>query len=159
MAVTFLLERYVNYLASQAEQRLGQVHFESQGPKEDAFHQLEYARLLLEGSQWVSESAFRNWLETGLRFRPKSGSSPAELADIWARDLYEWTRGGCLGEPLHWERFSHKIYCREDGSKGKFGIKIFPDSDIRELIEAHRRLCGAQNTANEVKNEAPSLKE
>ena len=26
---------------------------------------------------------------------------------------------------------------------GKFGVKVFPDSDIREAIELHRRDCGA----------------
>lgn len=27
---------------------------------------------------------------------------------------------------------------------GKFGIKVFPDSDIRDRIEKHRQECGAE---------------
>lgn len=60
-----------------------------------------------------------------------------------SRDLFEWIRGGCAVAPKRWDLFSDKIYCRGDGSRGKFGVKIFPDSDVRELIEAHRAYCGA----------------
>ncbi|MYC07988.1 MAG: DUF3800 domain-containing protein [Chloroflexi bacterium] len=119
------------------------AYFESQGPKEDAEHQLEYARLLLDGTQWVPSSAFRNWLETGMRFAPKSNSHPMELSDMFSRDLYEWVRGECGIKPYRWEVFEKKIYCRDDGMRGKFGVKIFPDSDIRDKIEVHRVQCGA----------------
>lgn len=105
---------------------------------EDAFHQLEYARTLLEGSQWVPDSAFRNWLEPGLQFTPKQGSDPTELADMLSREIYEWIRSGCAVAPLRWNLFSRRIYCRGDGQMGKFGVKVFPDSDIRDRIEAHR---------------------
>ncbi len=99
VAILMLLERYVDFLAHEADPRFGRVIFESQGPREDAYHQLEYARVLLEGSQWVPEAAFRNWLETGLRFTPKSTSEPMELADILSRDLFEWVRGNCAVAP------------------------------------------------------------
>ena len=122
---------------------IGRVIFESQGPLEDAIHQLEYARVLIDGSQWVHPSAFRNWLEPGCRFQPKSGSDPGEIADMFARDLFEWIRGDCLSEPRRFELFSRKIYCREDGAMGKFGIKVFPDSDIRDNVLKHREKCGA----------------
>lgn len=36
-----LLERYIDFLADNSSKRLGRVSFESQGPKEDAEHQLE----------------------------------------------------------------------------------------------------------------------
>jgi len=143
LAITMLLERYVDYLANGTVDRLGHLTFESQGPKEDVYHQLEYARVLLEGSQWVSESSFRNWLETGLDFAPKQGSSPLELADMFARDFYEWIRGDCTTVPARWELFSPKMYCRDDGLRGKFGVKVFPDSDIRDVIEEHRKSVGA----------------
>ncbi len=116
---------------------------ESIGSREDAEHQLEYARLLLEGSQWIPDSVFRNDLETGLRFVPKQGSHPCELADMFARELYEWIRGDCDVTPMRWDLFSKKMYCRGDGQMGKFGVKVFPDSDIRDRIEAHRLRCGA----------------
>ena len=138
LAIDLLLERYVDYLATRDEKVMGRVTFESQGPKEDAEHQMEYARLLLEGTQWVPASAFRNWLETGMRFTPKSNSDPMELADMFSRNLYEWVRDGCNVAPSKWNVFEAKMYCREDGLRGKFGIKIFPDTDIRDRIEEHR---------------------
>ena len=141
VSIVFLLERYVDYIATTRSGRVGRVTFESQGPREDAHHQFEYARVLLSGSQWLAPSSFRNWLETGLRFVPKRGSEPTELADIVARSLYEWIRGDCEGTPVRWELLSRKIYSRGDGRMGKFGIKVFPDHDVRDQIESHRRLC------------------
>lgn len=143
VAIMMLLERYIDFLAHNPPDRFGRAIFEGQGAKEDAYHQLEYARAILDGSQWVPDSAFRNWLEPGLTFRPKRGSHPLELADMFCRDLYEWIRGTCSRSPKRWKLFSQRIYCRGDGRMGKFGVKVFPDSDIRERIEAHRARCGA----------------
>ena len=143
VAIIMLLERYVDYLATAKPDLIGRVTFESQGPKEDAWHQYGYARILLDGSQWVSSAAFRSWLETGLRFAPKRGSEPTELADMLARDIYEWVRSDCEIAPVWWHRFSRKVYRRGDGLMGKFGIKVFPDHDIRDRIESHRRQYGA----------------
>ena len=140
VAIQLLLERYVDYLATRGDNPLGRVTFESVGPREDAEHQREYADLLLHGTQWVPDSAFRNWLITGCDFTRKQGSDPMELADMASRDLFEWTRGGC-GEftPRRWHVWQPKIHVRADATMGKFGIKVFPDSDIRDRIEAHRR--------------------
>lgn len=143
LAIIMLLERYIDFLSSSTPKRLGRVIFESQGPLEDAYHQLEYARTLIDGSQWVPDSAFRSWLETGLRFTTKSGSDPMELADMMSRDLYEWVRSECAVTPKRWDLLSKKIYRRGDGRMGKFGVKVFPDSDIRERVESHRVRCGA----------------
>jgi len=141
VAIMLLLERYVDALATAAEPMPGRLVFESQDPKEDAYHQLEYARLLLYGSQWVPDASFRNWLETGARFLPKCFSHPLELADMFSRDLYEWIRDDCAVEPRRWRLWSPKIYCRADGMMGKFGAKVYPDADIREAIMAHREQC------------------
>jgi hypothetical protein len=143
LAITLLLERYLDFLSSQSTPRLASVIFESQGTLEDAIHQLEYARTLVHGSQWVAGKSFQLWLEPGLTFQPKCGSDPMEIADMFARDLFEWTRSECTVASQRWELFSKKIYCRGDGRMGKFGVKIFPDSDIRERIDEHRRVCGA----------------
>ncbi len=143
VAIVMLLERYIDFLAHNPPDRFGRAIFEGQGAKEDAEHQLEYARVILEGSQWVPDKAFRNWLEPGLTFVPKRGSHPLELADMFSRDLYEWIRSNCRRSPKRWELFSERIYCRGDGRMGKFGVKVFPDSTIRERIEAHRARCGA----------------
>ena len=67
-----------------------------------------------------------------------------EIADMFARDLFEWIRDGCKNPSKRWELFSKKAYCRDDGMMGKFGIKVFPDADIRDLIEAHRAQYGAK---------------
>ena len=40
--------------------------------------------------------------------------------------------------PRRWDVWQSKIYSRDDAMMGKFGIKIFPDIDIRDLIEEHR---------------------
>ena len=143
VAITMLLERFVDCLAMSPIRQMGRLTFESQGPLEDAHHQLEYARVLIEGSQWVPDSAFRQWLETGLRFTPKHGSIPTELSDMLSRDLFEWTRSACVTNPKYWKLFNQKMYCRDDGRMGKFGIKVFPDADIREGIEPNRASCGA----------------
>lgn len=143
VAIHILLERYIDSLASRRNRCMGRLTFESQGPREDAQHQLEYARVLLTGTQWVSASAFQQHLEAGAQFKPKGGSHPLELADMVARDLYEWVRGGCAGNPGRSDIFGPKIYCRGDGANGKFGVKVFPDSDIRDAIELHRATCGA----------------
>lgn len=143
LAIMMLLERYVDMLAHVAAKQTGRLTFESQGPKEDAYHQLEYARVLLEGSQWVPDSAFRGWLETGLRFAPKEGSHPCELADFLSRDLFEWVRSGCTVSPKWWSIYCAKVYVRGDGLLGKFGVKVFPDSDIRDRVIQHRKDCGA----------------
>ena len=141
VAILMLLERYVDFLANDSTERMGRITFESQGPKEDALHQLEYARILVEGTQWVPDSAFRSWLETGLRFIPKSGSHPCELADMVSRDIYEWIRGDCELSPGRWNLFDGKMYWRGDGRMGKFGVKVFPDADIKKAIDGHRERC------------------
>ena len=144
VAIVLLLERYIDYMATAKPERIGRITLESQGPREDAYHQMEYARILISGSQWLAPTSFRSWLETGLRFVPKRGSDPTELADMVSRDLYEWVRADCTGNPARWERLSRKVYCRGDGRMGKFGIKIFPAHDIQDRIEEHRRQYGAK---------------
>lgn len=93
VVIVLMIERYVDYIANTRADRIGRVTLESQGPLEDAYHQFEFARILLSGSQWLHPASFRNWLETGLRFVPKRGFEPTELADMVARSLYKWIRG------------------------------------------------------------------
>ena len=68
-----------------------------------------------------------------------------KLADIVAREVYEWTRSGCTVEPKFWDVVSPRFYARGDFSMGRFGLKIFPDRDIRSLVEAHRERFGPTN--------------
>lgn len=142
VAIHLLFERYVDYLATRRPRRaIGRVTFESQGTRENAEHQRDYVELLLSGTQWVPDAAFRHWLETGVRFTRKQGTEPMELADMLSRDIYEWAKGNCVFEPRRWGCFDSKVYRRDDMAMGKFGIKVFPDSDIREAIEEHRARC------------------
>ncbi len=146
VAIHLLMERYVDYLQTPTPSRaVGRVTFESQGSRENAEHQRDFVELLLGGTQWVPDAAFRHWLEAGVQFTRKQGTDPMELADMLSRDLFEWARGHCADDPRRWERFDSKIYRRGDMAMGKFGVKVFPDSDIRERIEAHRLRCGGPN--------------
>lgn len=61
VAIAMLLERFVDFLAMQPANLLGRVTFESQGPREGAYHQLEYARTLVDGTQWVAAAHFQQW--------------------------------------------------------------------------------------------------
>lgn len=143
LALHLLLERYVDFLAHAPDSPRGRLTLEAQGPREDAEHQRAYVEILLDGTQWVSGSDFQKYLETGLRFEPKSGSRPTELADMVARDLFEWIRSECREPPATWSIWESKVYQRGDLRMGKYGLKVFPDSDIRERIENQReRLRG-----------------
>jgi hypothetical protein len=140
VAIQMLLERFVDFRAMNGGERTRtKVLLEAQGPREDAEHQSVYADVLLHGTQWVPEAAFQQWLETGVLFPTKHGSDPMELADMVSRDIYEWVESGCLSSPGRWGLLTDRTYSRGDRMQGKFGVKVFPDSDIREAIEAHRR--------------------
>jgi len=143
LAIMLMLERYVDYLATQKVRCLGRVHLESIGSLEDAEHQAAHADLLLHGTQFVPEKMFQSWLEAGCRFNPKMGSNPVELSDLVAREVFEWTRSECKIDPPYWSILNKKVYCRGDGQYGKFGIKVFPAADILDEIANHRQDCGA----------------
>jgi hypothetical protein len=121
--------------------RIGRTHLESIGAREDAEHQAAYADLLLNGTQYVPENTFQSWLETGCRFSPKRGSDPSELADLVAREIFEWTRGNCTTDPPYWDVLNQKVYRRGDGHFGRFGVKVFPYTDIQDAVMAHRDGC------------------
>lgn len=153
VAILLLLERYVDHLLVGDPRAMGRITFESQGPREDALHQLELARLLIDGTQWVRQSDFQQAIEPGARFVPKQGSCPTELADMLARDIYEWLKSGMTEQPGRWPAFERGIYLRGDAQQGKFGLKVFPDSDIRSAVESHRAHVAAE------KLKAPRLRE
>ena len=142
LAITLLLERYIDFLAHRSNHPFGRLMFESIGPREDAERQAAVVDLLLHGTQWVSEKAFRGQLHPGVHYAPKRGSDVMELADIVAREVYEWIRSGCMTEPKYWDVISPRFYARDDFSAGKFGLKIFPDRDMRDIVEAHRARFG-----------------
>ena len=138
LALHLLLERFLDFLADQEDHPVGSVVIEAQGPKEDAHHQLTVVETILHGTQWVPERAFQQYLHPGVTFLPKHGSHPLELSDMLARDIFEWIRADCQIAPARWDSFGPKFHRRGDLRMGKFGLKIFPDSDIRDDIERHR---------------------
>ena len=138
LAIHLLLERYVDYLWSCGEHPLGKITIEAQGPREDVEHQLAVAETIRFGTQWVSGKSFQSYLAPGVSFVPKQGSHPVELSDMLARDIYEWIRSDCLEEPERWSLWNEKLYQYGDLRSGRFGLKVFPDSDLRPRIEAHR---------------------
>ncbi len=138
LSLQLLLERFVDYLANHESYPFGSLVLEAQGPRENAQHQLAVAETLVHGTQWVSESAFRRYIEPGVAFVPKRGSHPVELSDMLARDVFEWIRSDCKTGPRRWGLWGDKFYRRSDLRMGKFGLKVFPDSDIRDRVEAHR---------------------
>ena len=145
LAITLLLERYIDFLAYSPSHPFGRLMFESIGPREDAERQAVVVDLLLHGTQWVSDGAFRGQLHPGVHYAPKRGSDVMELADIVAREVYEWTRSSCTIEPKFWDVVSPRFYARGDFAMGKFGLKVFPDRDIRDVVEAHRLRFGPVN--------------
>ena len=145
MAIAIMIERYFEYLAGTQEQRVGRVVFESQGFKEDVEHQLHYAYTLLRGTQWHKPIAFLSAMEPGCQFIPKQGSNPTEIADLISREVYEWVSDDFKKDPPYWDTLRDKWYKAADGSDGRFGLKVYPSFDIRELIEAHRAQCVGRN--------------
>lgn len=138
LALHLLFERYVDYLHHDERDWRGRVTVEAQGSREDAEHQRAFVELLLGGTQWVPEGAFRSYLETGMRFVGKRGSHPTELSDMFARDVFEWVRADCEREPRRWPIFEGKLYGRGDLRMGKFGLKVFPTADIEGPVEDQR---------------------
>ena len=137
---------------------MGRVKFESQGALEDAYHAREYVNVLINGTQWIAGGGFRQRLETGPRFVPKE-RGPVELADMMARDLYEWIRADCVGWPGRWRLFSQHIYVRGERRMGLFGVKVFPDSDVDDAVQAHRAASGPTESARPQGDEALPIPE
>lgn len=139
LALHLLLERFVDFLAYHPNRPRATIVMESQAAHLDALHQLTVAETVAKGTQYVSPQGFERFVRPGVEFVRKRGSHPTELADMLARDVFEWIKGDCAGEPLRWALFDQKLYRRGDLRRGKFGLKIFPDSDIRRRIEENRR--------------------
>ena len=138
LGLHLLVERYIDYLAYNPARLRASIVMESQEAHPDALHQLTVSETIAQGTQWVSPKAFQRYLNPGVEFVRKRGSHPTELSDMLARDIFEWIKTDCAREPLRWDLFGHKFYRRSDLQRGKFGLKVFPDSDIRDAVEAHR---------------------
>ncbi len=126
MCIDLLLERFIHFLQHQASDARGNVVAESRGAKEDALVHAEFIRLHLEGTQFVSESYFRNQLRPYVEFfRKRRNSSGLQLADLVARPIAEKILRPQT-TPRRWDIIKPKL---SDGGKGephKYGLKVFP---------------------------------
>jgi hypothetical protein len=141
IAIMLMTERVVHHLAYEADRPMGRLTFESITPNKDAFHQLEFSRIMLEGTRYMSDADFQYWLQPGCTFMPKAQSHPLEISDLVSRETFEFVVGGCTRSPKFWEILCPKLYCHGDGMRGKFGLKVFPHVDILEDVMAHRESC------------------
>lgn len=143
LALHLLLERYLGYLNSDDTMPVGTITLDAQWRKADAEHQLAIAETLVHGTRFISGRPFQQDVLPGVSFlyKTEQSSHPLELSDRVARDVYEWIREDCQATKRLGGRgdvISEKFYRRGDLKQGKFGLKVFPDSDIRDRIEAHR---------------------
>ncbi len=133
MAIMLLMERCLDFLAyGLSTKPKVTVVFESIGPKEDIEHQLTFAQVLHLGTEWVKPDIFRKYFYPGVTFLTKEdykkdkGSHPLELADILARDVFEWVKEQGKISPLFWDNWKAKLYRRGDGRSGRFSLKVLP---------------------------------
>lgn len=139
VAIHLMTEHFVEYLAPRSKRPArGAFVFEAQTRPEDARHQRSLIETLLGGSPGIAQPAFVRHIEPGARFVPKQGSHPTELADMLARDIFEWLKSDCTTEPARWPIWRRKFFVRDDLAGGKFGLTVFPDADIRQQIEDDR---------------------
>ena len=136
VAIHLMAERFVEYLAPRSKRPAqGTFVFEAQTRHEDARHQRSLIETLLGGSPGIAQPAFVRHIEPGAKFVPKQGSHPTELADMLARDIFEWLKSDCTAEPARWPIWQRKFFARDDLARGKFGLTVFPDADIRQQIK------------------------
>lgn len=136
VAIHLMAERFVEYLAPRSKRPAqGTFVFEAQTRHEDARHQRSLIETLLGGSPGIAQPAFVRHIEPGAKFVPKQGSHPTELADMLARDIFEWLKSDCTAEPARWPIWQRKFFARDDLARGKFGLTVFPEADIRQQIK------------------------
>jgi hypothetical protein len=133
MCLDFVMERLVHFLYEQGEDSRGLVVAESRGLREDAEVHAEFLRLHLNGTQYVSDSFFRNQLRPYIEFKRKDADdSGLQVADLAARPLAEKTLRP-TSTPERWSVLEPKIYDGGKGRKGSYGMKVFPNIDM-EII-------------------------
>lgn len=135
IALDFILERFVHYLHNQAGDARGIVIAERIGDKETAQLKHEYARLRLEGTQYISPSWFRYQLSDSLFFADKNDLIPGlEMTDIIARPTAEKVKDPS-SVPVRWEPIKTKFYDGTQGRPESYGLKVFPTPISQDLFE------------------------
>jgi len=109
LAYDFALERICNLLFHERGDALGEIYPERIGKRQDAELQLEHARLVNEGTRFVSEKWFQNQFKPGLRFVRKGRHFGIELADVVARTVADHYIQG--DEAACWTALQPKLFC------------------------------------------------
>lgn len=158
LALHLLLERFLVFLASAGGSPIGSLTLESQNPEMDARHQVSIAETIAYGTRWVSPQPLQLDIRPGVTFMGKQASHPLELSDALANLLYQWVssefyankrpRLGKYGTPQLWESFCSKFHQEGDLRRGRFGLKVFPDSGLEELLDQHRKWCQSKRAAS-----------
>jgi hypothetical protein len=127
MSLDFVLERLALALDTEFGGGRARVIAESRGPKEDALLQYEFARLLLQGTSYISPSWFRQQFHPGITFEGKGGafSSGLQLADLLARPCAEKVVNP-ESEPERWPEFRLKLCPGRETKNSVLGLKIVP---------------------------------
>lgn len=126
LCLDFIMERAVHFLSSGNRSGLGRAVAESRERREDALLQYEYVRLQLEGTQYASDSWFRQQLSPTIEFKTKGENiCGLQLVDILARPIAEK-----VVDPLtpvrRWDAVRAKLYDGEQGRPESYGLKVFP---------------------------------
>jgi hypothetical protein len=109
LAYDFTLERVCNLLYHERGDAVGEIYPERIGKRQDAELQLEHARLVNEGTRFVSEKWFQNQFKPGLRFVRKGRHFGIELADVVARTAADHYIQG-ESAPC-WNVLKPKLFC------------------------------------------------
>ncbi|HLI50354.1 MAG TPA: DUF3800 domain-containing protein, partial [Thermomicrobiaceae bacterium] len=134
MCLDFVIERFVHFLYYAGSDARGLVFAESRGAREDAEVHAEFIRLLLEGTQWQSDSWFRYQLRPYIEFlRKERNSSGLQVADLLSRPIAEKALQPSTS-PERWEIVKHKFYDGCQARPASYGLKIYPAVDVSAIL-------------------------
>ena len=128
------LERYVDY--GWFRKRWKGDDSRAKGPREPCSTRFNCARLLLDGTQWVPESAFQQAIQPGATSFQVGLTSTGKLADLFARDLLrvDTGRDAVKNRGLGGSTFTSEDVLPDDEgrpSRWKFGVRLPGLSPIR----------------------------
>jgi len=126
MSLDFVLERLALCLDVEFNGGRARVVAESRGPKEDALLQHEFARLLLQGTSYISSSWFRQQLHPGITFEARRCLLVRlQVADLLGRPCAEKALNPD-SDPARWAEFRAKLCPGRETKNSLIGLKIVP---------------------------------
>jgi len=125
LCLNFVIERFLHFLWNHG-QASARVVAESRGRSENSQLQMEYLRLQLEGTQYISEKWIRYHLRPVIKFHRKEDCIPGlELADVVCPVIATRSRLR-EGKVKRWDLVKSKVYDGGEGRPESYGLKIFP---------------------------------